>query len=262
MKIKYNTIYLFLLIISLFVGACEKNAVQKIDTTADGAFVRFYNFALSAPSVNFYVNDVKVTATNSASGTEAITGVNAGGIFPANNNYLALKTTGTVSFKAFTPTTAVVDPNINVTNIAGEISEGKYYSFFTSGVYDAVSKTTSGFILEDVLPAVDTAFAYVRFVNTVPNATNGFDLKAVNTATLAESVITAPIVYQATSTYTRIPNGVYNLTATSISSPANNTITRASVSFVKGFVYTIASRGDALITTGANAKSLDLTRNR
>lgn len=242
--------------------SCEKNTIQKIDSAPKGAFVRFYNFALSGPSVNFYIDDAKISANSSATGIEATTGVNYGGIFPANNSYVSIENTGDVSFKTIVPSTATANPNVTIVSVNTSIEPDKYYSFFTSGVYNATTKTTSGFVVEDILPAVDTSMAYVRFVNTFPNNLNGFSLKAVNTNTLEEFVITAPISFQGSSAFLKVPGAVYNLIATSSNVPMSYTITRKDVSLSKGFVYTIASKGDPTVTTGANLPSLDLTRNR
>ena len=40
----------------------EKNAVQDITGVPPAAAVRFFNFSVGAPSVNFYANDTKMTA--------------------------------------------------------------------------------------------------------------------------------------------------------------------------------------------------------
>jgi hypothetical protein len=259
-----KTKYIFMLISALFITvSCEKSAVQVIDSTPTGPLIRFYNFALDGPSVNFYANDLKVTATSSATGLQATTGVNYAGLFPANNSYVALSSAGSVVVKTVTPSTALVNPSINIANVTAAVQAGKYYSFYTSGVFDVTAKTTSGFIVEDIIPAVDTSSAYVRIVNVIPNAgISGFDLKAVNTTTLESVVIAAATAYKAASEFVKVPNGIYNLTAVSTNSPTSYTITRSAVSFSKGFVYTISTRGDATLTTGTNLRALDLSRNR
>lgn len=261
---KTKNIYLIMLISALFITAsCEKSAVQVIDSTPTGPLLRFYNFALDGPSVNFYANDLKVTATSSATGLLAATGVNYGGLFPANNSYVALASAGSVVFKTVTPSTALVNPGLNIASITAPVLAGKYYSVYTSGVFDATAKTTTSFIVEDNIPAVDTSAAIVRIVNAIPTAgIAGFDLKAVNTTTAEAVVISSATAYQTSSPFVKVPNGVYNLTSVSTNTPTSYTITRTSVSFSKGFVYTISTRGDATLSTGTNARALDLTRNR
>ena len=258
-KMKRNYI-LILFALAAGLSSCKKNAIQEIDAPpSNGAYIRGYNFAVNGPSINFYVNDIKISAVNSTTGTEAATGVAYAGIFPANNSYALLSNIGSVAFKTKIPSTAAADANAVIADVSATVEAGKYYSFFTSGIYDATAKTTSGFVLEDVFPAPDTSAAYVRLVNTIPNAVNGFDLKAVNKNT-TESITIAPVTaYKGASTYTKVPNGVYNLTAVSANTPTNYTITRADVSFSKGFVYTIAARGNVNVTGNLG---LDLTRNR
>ncbi|WAC41930.1 hypothetical protein [Pedobacter sp. SL55] len=257
MKKRFNIITA--IIVSLFILSCEKNAVQQIDYTPAGAFIRAYNFAVSGPTVNIYANDKKMTAIGSTTGIEAAAGISAYGVFPTTNSYLNLTTVGDVVFKAKVSSTATTNANIETTVLPTNVVAGKYYSFYTSGIYDATAKTTSSFILEDNFPSIDTAVSYVRLVNTISNAANGFNLVAVNTTTAEVINIAAATAYKAGSAFVKVPNGVYNLTAVSVNTPANITITRAAVSFSKGLVYTIAARGS---TTTTSTLALDLTRNR
>lgn len=260
MKLKYIITILSLASAIFVTTSCEKNAVQDIDNAPIGALVRVYNFALNGPSVNFYSNDIKITATNSATGVEATTGVGAGGIFPANNSYLSLSP-GQVTIKTIVPSTASVNPNVVIANIPTSLTAGKFYSVFTSGLFDATTKTTSGFVIEDVMPAVDTTVAYVRLVNTIANNVNGFDLKATVPSN-PDIIIAAAVPYKSASAFVKVPAGIYTLSSVSTNTPTSYTITRTAVTFIKGFVYTMAARGDATIGTGTNARTLDLTRNR
>ena len=245
------------LLFSLY--SCEKNAVQDIDYAPTGAFIRAYNFAVGGPTVNVYVNDKKMTAIGSTTGVESASGIAAYGVFPTTNSYLNLTAVGNVTFKAKTPAKATTNPDVETTNLSANVVAGKYYSYFTSGVYDATAKTSSSFIVEDAFPAIDTGFAYVRLVNTISNAVNGFNLVAVNTTTLETINIAGATQYKNATAYVKVPNGVYNLTAVSVSTPSNITITRAAVSFTKGLVYTMAARGSTATTS---TLALDLTRNR
>lgn len=261
---KTNNIYILLLFcVALMISSCAKDAVQIIDTPPNGPFVKVYNFALNGPSANFFINDFKISAANSTTGIELATGLAYSGVFPANNNYINAPTSGSVIFKTIIPAAATVNPGITVANISSTIETGKYYSFYTSGLFDATAKTTSGFVLEDMIPAVDTSTAYVRIVNAIPNVgIAGFNLTGLNTNTSAVVNIADPTAYKTASSFVKVPNGVYNLTSVSTNSPTSYTITRAAVSFSKGFVYTISVRGDALLTTGISLRALDLTRNR
>ena len=51
------------------LAACSKDGVQDITAPTAGAFIKFYNFGVNAPSVNFFANDTKVTAISSTSCT-------------------------------------------------------------------------------------------------------------------------------------------------------------------------------------------------
>jgi hypothetical protein len=253
---KKNINYLLIICAVLFFTSCEKNAVQQIDYAPTGAFVRISNFAVGGPSVNFYADGVKITAAGSTTGVEATTGVGAYGIFPGTNSYIHLPNVGNVTISAKTPEKATTNPNITTVSLPTTLVAGKYYSYYTSGIYDATAKTTTAFILEDKLPALDTGFAYVRLVNAIPNATAGYTLAGVHTTTQAAVTIATPTAFMSATDFVKVPNGVYNLTSTSTGSP---TIIRNAVSFSKGFVYTIAARGNALT---ASTQALDLTRNK
>lgn len=261
---KTNNIYILLIFCAvLLVSSCDKDAVQIIDTPPNGPLVKVYNFALNGPSANFYINDFKISAANSTSGVELATGLGYSGVFPTNNSYVNAPISGSVTFKTIVPVAATTNPGVTIANISSTIESGKYYSFYTSGVFDATSKTTSGFVVEDIVPAVDTSTAYVRLVNTIPNTgIAGFNLTGINTNTMAAITIAEPTAYKTASQFVKVPNGVYNLTSVSTNTPTSYTITRTAVSFAKGLVYTITTRGDATLTTGANARALDLTRNR
>src|SRR5919204_2961348 len=50
------------------LAACDKNAVQDLSAPVpSSAEIRFFNFGVNAPSVQFYAGDRKMTATPSAS---------------------------------------------------------------------------------------------------------------------------------------------------------------------------------------------------
>ena len=65
---------------AIVLASCEKNAVQVLPT-ADllGARIKFFNFGVGAPGVNFYADNTKMTAIQSGTNTEATTGVAYGG---------------------------------------------------------------------------------------------------------------------------------------------------------------------------------------
>src|SRR5438874_12557077 len=72
------------------LSACGTKEVQNItEPPAAPSRVRFFNFGVNAPGVNFYANDTKMSAILSATGTEATTGIAYGGA-AAGGNYAAI----------------------------------------------------------------------------------------------------------------------------------------------------------------------------
>ena len=50
------------------LAACSKDGIQDVlNGPTAGSFIKFYNFGVNAPSVNFFANDTKVTAISSTS---------------------------------------------------------------------------------------------------------------------------------------------------------------------------------------------------
>src|SRR5437762_14056514 len=61
------------------LASCDKNTVQDITGPLAASRVKFFNFGVSAPGVNFYANATKLTAITSGTGTESTGGVAYGG---------------------------------------------------------------------------------------------------------------------------------------------------------------------------------------
>lgn len=261
---------IYLVALVVMFSSCEKNAVTDITVPYSGAQFKYYNFAINGPTVNFYANDVKTTATLTATGIEAPTGVNYGGLVPLRG--YSLSPVGTVKFSSLTPSTMVVDaalgrgPGIETSTVTREVVDGKNYSYYTSGIYDYATKKSDAFIIEDVLPAADTSMAYIRLVNP------GFNTTAINlelTQTFTSTtpgdpplvVITTPItgvVYKTASPYVAVKQGAYSLR---LLDPASGKIVvRAATSLIKGRIYTFTLRGNLI--TGVPAAFLDFTENR
>ena len=254
---RLNYILGLLLITALY--SCEKNAVQDITGDSPQARIKFFNFGLGTPGVNFYANDVKMTAISSTSGTESVTGVVYGSV-GAGGLYSSIKP-GTYVFSG--KIAALVDKDLAISTITSTIAAQKDYSFYQSGVYNTTSKTIDGFVVEDAFPAtLDTGRAYVRFVNAIYNS-SAMTLYAKNAnTTAAEEAVGAAVAYKAGGAFIALPNGVYNLNVRTTGS-ATNLITRAAVSFSKGRIYTIGARGDLSPTAvTANKPALDNTLNR
>lgn len=256
---KYS--YLAALLCAGLLSSCGDDALQEVITAPLAASrIKFFNFGVTAPSVNFYANDTKMTAITSATGVEATTGV-AYGLAAAGGAYSAIEPgqytlTGRIA--------ATVDKNLPISTVATTIEDGKYYSYYMSGIYSTTTKTVDGFVVEDpVVPPTDFSVATVRFVHAISNA-NPMTLYA-KSGTAAEVPVGAEVAYKGAGTFAAIPAGVYDL-STRYSGVTTNALTRPAVSFVGGKVYTITARGDltAPTTTCAttNRTCLDNTANR
>lgn len=236
----------------------KKNAVQDITGFNPVAGIRFFNFGVNAPGVNFYANDTKMTAISSTTGAESTNGVATGGV-GAGGFYSAIAP-GSYAFTA--KIAAATDKDLVITSVTSTIADAKYYSYFVSGNYDAVTKKAEGFVVEDAFPAqIDFTVAYVRFVNAIWNSTP--QTLFIKNAAGAEVPIGGGVAYKSGSAFVGVPSGVYDL-ATRVAGSSANAISRTAVSFSSGKVYTIGSRGDITVvsTTAATRPQLDNTANR
>ena len=234
----------------------EKNAVQDIVGPTSDARIKFFNFGVNAPGVNFYADDVKMTAISSTSGTESTNGVTygnagAGGLYAtidAGQHTLS----GRIA--------AATDKDLPISSVATTIESGKYYSFYQSGVYDATAKTVDAFVVEDAISGgtIDYSTALVRFVNAISNGTGDLNLYATNTTTQTETAIGGAVAYKGAGAFTAVPEGIYNL-RTAYTGAGTNLITRNTLSFEGGRVYTITARGS---TATASTLALDFTQNQ
>lgn len=239
--------------------ACDKTAVQEITGPVAESRIKFFNFGVNAPSVNFYANDAKVTAIVSATGTESTLGVAYGGV-GVGGFYSALDP-GQYTFAG--KISATVDKDLAISTVNATLESGKNYSLYISGFYNTSTKTVEGFVVEDPFPAeINYAQATVRLVNAISNA-NPMQLFAKNTVSGVEVQIGGPVPYKSAGAFTDVQGAVYDLFIRYAGS-ATNVITRTGVSFSAGKVYTISARGDITVTstTATNRPFLDNTANR
>jgi hypothetical protein len=251
------------LLCAVALAACEKNAVQDITGPVPAARIKFFNFGVNAPAVNFYAGDAKMTAVRSTTGNELTSGVGYGGV-AAGNLYTGI-TPGqyTVSGKI----AAATDKDLPISSVAATIADGKQYSYYQSGLYNSVTKKVDAFIVEDPFQAqIDYSAAHVRFVNAIFNA-NPMTLYAKNQETGAEVAIGGAVPYKSAGAFTPVPEAVYDL-STRYAGSATNVMTRTGVSFNVGRVYTITARGDITVAStptscgSTNRTCLDNTTNR
>jgi hypothetical protein len=242
-------------------AACDKNAVQELPLAPIAAArIKFFNFGVNnTPGVNFYANEMKMTAISSGTQTEATTGVTYGNV--GNGGIYSAIAPGTYTLTG--RIAATTNKDLPIDTLSATIADGKFYSFYLSGAYDTTAKRVDAFILEDPVPAQwDYAVAYVRFVHAIYNA-NPMTLYVKNTDTTVTKdsiAIGGAVAYKAASAFTAVANGVYNLITRY--NDSTSVISKANVSFVRGHLYTVGARGDITKTTGTFVPALDNTANR
>ncbi|HEV8265560.1 MAG TPA: DUF4397 domain-containing protein [Gemmatimonadales bacterium] len=242
------------------LASCDKNAVQDLPfEPLLGARIKFFNFGVNAPGVNFYADATKMTAIQSGTGSEATTGVAYGGA--GNGGAYSQIAPGAHTLTG--RIAAAIDKDTVVARVNATLDAGKVYSFYTSGFYNTTTKNVDAFVVEDAYPAqINWSVAEVRFVHTIANA-NPLTLYAANTTTNDTVAIGGVVSYQGGGAFTAVPPGVYNLFARYADSTTNK-IVRTGVSLAAGRVYTVGARGDITITstTATNRPFLDNTTNR
>ena len=263
---------LMLLLAAATLTACEKNAVGLLDDPAagNGANVKFFNFSVNSPQVNFYVNDKKVTAISAtgcyllvdtnqqqclSGGLESTSGVAYGSAGNGANAWYSDVTPGQATIAG--KIAATTDKNLAISNVQTNLEAGKFYSYYLSGIYDAATKRSDAFIVADVMPPEDFAVAYVRFVNA-SSTTQPMTLYVKNRTTLEEVAVGGLVAYKSGGAFVAVPVGSYDL-ATRASGSTTNVFTRTQISFAGGRAYTITARGN---TATASTMLLDNTANR
>lgn len=252
-------------------GLFDETAVRDLTAPLPSARVKFFNFGVGSPGVNFYANDEKITAIGStlctpmptvdslrqkceAEGRESTLGVAYGGVSSGGLYFGVVPGQYTFTGRI----AATIDNNLPISTVTQTVENGKLYSFYQSGIYNTTAKTVDAFIIEDALPSeVDAAKAHVRFVHAVSNA-NPMTLFITSTTTSTETAVGSSTAYKGGTAFVEIVPGAYNL-ATRYDGVATNAMTRANVTFAGGRAYTVTARGS--ITT-ASTLLLDNTANR
>lgn len=276
---KYGSLAALLCAAALTACDYDKNAVQEIDApSVPEAGIRFFNFGLSAPGVNFYAGDTKLTAINftgctnppasetepcSTTGTESTSGVTYGNV-AAGGLYAGVDPgQHTLSGRI----AATTDKGLPISNVTTTLAAGVKYSYYQSGPYSTTTKTVDAFVVEDPFSGeIDWSSAQVRFVHAIYNA-NPMTLYAKDRLTGVEVAIGGSTAYKSAGAFTGLTGGAYDL-STRYAGSSTNAMTRTNVSFAQGQVYTITAKGNitvAVTTTGCaatNVTCLDNTRHR
>ena len=250
-------------------AACDKNAVTVIAGPPEGgAAVKFFNFAVGAPSVNFFVGNTKATAV-SATGCAVLDDANRQACLSTGLESTAGVAYGTAAAGAFYAEvapgsvaisgriSAATDKNLAIATLQANVEAGKFYSYFLSGIYNTTTKAAEAFIVEDVMPPADFTVAYVRFVNA-SSTTQPMTLYVKDRTTLVETAVGGAVAYKSAGAFVAVPAGSYDLSTRNTGS-STNVFTRTQISFFAGKAYTIAARGN---TATASTMLLDNTANR
>ena len=149
------------------LAACSKDGVQIITAPTAGAFIKFYNFGVNAPSVNFFANDTKLTAISSTSCTPptvppnplcAIDGDRVDDrhrVRRRGERRVVLVGRAWRSTRSADKIAAATDNGLSVAKLSSTLANAKHYSLYTSGFYDATAKTMDAFVVEDVFSRAD-----------------------------------------------------------------------------------------------------------
>ncbi|MCX2573560.1 DUF4397 domain-containing protein [Pedobacter sandarakinus] len=242
-------LYITLALASLF-GACKKGELVESTpyTKINGGdpaytFLRFINMTPGSPSINFYLNDTRVSGAYNALSGE--TGFGYISIFPSTGGQYLPITPGSNKIDAKIVSSAAVDKGVAVLNTTINTAGGKYYSLFTTGAYNTTDKKIpSTFLLEEAKPALDTTKVYVRVVNLYSGGTANIDMVQKTTG----QVIVPNVASNTASGFVEIPlpgqANVYqfNYTGTTTSVTTANL---TALTLTKGQAYTLILRGVA-----------------
>jgi len=258
--------------------ACGAKAERDITApVTEPSSVRFFNFSVGSPTVQFFANDKQVTATNTGNcngaknppvtatdslclqtGIQTSTGVSYGSV-AAGGLYTGIDA-GSYTLTGRQMSSA--GPTQTISTVPATIDAGKSYSYYQSGFYNSTTKTTDAFVVEDPLPtSIDWSKSLVRFVNAIGNST---PMTLVAVDTLGNSTnLGGAVAYKSAGAFTALTPAPYDLHARDANGV--DKIVRTFVTFMPGHVYTITARGDMTISstgTATNRPFLDNTANQ
>jgi len=255
------------------LAACDSlksdTGLQDITNPPASARVKFHNFSPNAVGVNFYANDVKMTAIASSAcaspstaadstacattGMESTTGtkygqVASGGLYDG------------IAPGQYTLSAIIAGGSTVVSTASQAIADGKSYSFFMSGPYDATTKTADAFVLEDDVPAsVDDNVGYVRLVNAISDGADALTLYATNTQSKQQAAVGSSVAYKSGGTFEQLAPGTYTISVRYPGSTTDVYARTSTISVLGGHVYTVTAYGS---TASSKTLGLDFTENQ
>jgi hypothetical protein len=240
---QYHSILKSLLLSSVFtmgLFACvgESSDQLTIVTPASGARVKFHHAVADGPGVSILVNNRQFSGVLTvAPATPGL--ITYGSLYPATD-YATIEA-GAAKVEVIVPASGTA---AQTTIISGTVplEANKYYSVFAIG--SAAAANLEPLVVEDNLTPADTSKAYLRVVNTVVNATTGYDVAFNGNYAAA----TTNVTYKKVSDFVPITPTAVGAAALPIQVRVNGTtanIAPATLTLapVKGRFYTVFLRG-------------------
>jgi hypothetical protein len=231
------TSFLFAIIATILIMACEKNELRltEFDLPGDKGFVKFAMFSPpstgSVTSVMIKVDDVKING--------ATTPV-YNGYFPSSAlaDYAAVAPNG--MFKLSLPNLGTSNDSVVLFTGSLAIESTKFYTVVLA---DTGSNRALFSVSDENIATPDSGFASVRLVNSSPNAgpLNLIRIDSTGPTTVTRDTLARNIAYKSGSSFFRIPFGTYRYRVT----------TPAGAVFASNTSVNIANRRSAtLFSTG------------
>ena len=261
----------------MVLASCDvsQNSIRSIAGPTAGSAVKYFNFGVGDPTVNFYADTIKESAASTTACSSAVNGsttdstcLTTGKESASSGTAYGVAAIGGGLYGSITPgahalsahIVASVDNGLPIASTSATLADGKFYSYYLSGIYNTTAKTVEAFLVEDPLPAIDFNSANVRFVNAISNS-QPMTLYAKSQTTGIEVPIGPSVAYKSAGAFVPLANDIYDLN-TRVAGSSTNVITRTGVSFSASRVYTITAYGDITATTAPKKPALDNTVNR
>lgn len=246
------------------LAACGDNGQTNITAPTTGAKVFFMNEAVGSPSVNFFADSTKLTAVLSSAGTVSPVGTGYGQA--AAGGYYTQVSPGQHTLAARTADTTTGKSNLLVSSATTTLEDGKWYSYFQSGLYNTSTGSADAFVVTDAIPSTwDYSVANIRLVNAIYNANPGTLTLTNNDTTIHPTpppiVIGGAVAYKTAGAFVAVPPGTYNVSITGLA-PTGGAV--GAIGLTGGRYYTLVVRGDMTVTSSKSASypTVDLILNR